>query len=221
MITEQFPSSLSNKYSAIEQIYSKLLNVDTTTTEETIPTFLDSKNRGIIRFIPIDSDSGLSTIDILAEDVQIEKQVKIDSQTTLGKSLTTVTSDDGTETSNEETSQLTIQFKTTFTPQGYSKRSQYIEARANFLFDYENTLFVAVSDMFRKATPVQIRNIQYNIPAGEENAYYTIQIVQVEPAEDDRTAANSQAEDSYWTESDGTSLLPTTQSVDTNSTSSS
>jgi len=217
MITDQFPESLSKKYSAIDQIYSKLLNVDTATTSD-IPTFLDSQNRGVIRFIPIDSESGVSSIDIFAEDVQIEKQVKIDSQTTLGKSLTTVTSDDGTESSNEETSQLTIQFKTTFTPLNYSKRSEYIEARANFLFDYENTLFVAVSDMFRKATPVQIRSIQYNIPAGEENAYYTIQIVQVEPAEDDRTTSTSQPEDQEWKENTGTSLTPTVASIATNST---
>jgi hypothetical protein len=219
METENAPTTASNK---IEQIWTSASNkiATATVTGSSESTFLDSKTRGIIKFIPLDSNSSIQPVEILAEDVKIEKQVAINSQTTLGQKQTSVSSEDGTETTTEETSQLTIQFNTTFTPSGYAKRSEFIEARANFLFNYEDNVFLAISDLFRKATPMQVRNVQYSIPSGEDNAYYTIQIIQVEEALDDRTAQSSQPEDERSSQT-GESYLPNVKSSNygTNSTS--
>jgi hypothetical protein len=220
METQDYPEFLKNTGNGpIEMVYRKAESMVTgTTIQEEIPTFLSSKTRGIIRFIPSSTNAGVEAIDILAEDVQVEKQVAIDSQSTLGKKQTTVSSDDGSSSTEEEMSQLAIQFKTTFTPQKYSNRTDYISARANFLFNYENTLFTVVSDMFKKATPVQIKNIQYVIPAGEDNAYYTIQLIQVEEAVEN-PSASGQPEDSPFKTPTGeqtTPILNTMNSVGAN-----
>lgn len=144
--------------------------------------FLDYASRGRIKLIPDDKSKAVT---LRAEDVTVELKLPLGTSSGLdgtdysvdtASSSSTDSSGNTTTESTEPT--LVMKFKLTITPKDMTRQA-FKEKRANYLFDFEQNTFTAVSDMFRKATTMQFTDIQYVIPAGEESAFYQIEMTQV------------------------------------------
>lgn len=162
----------------------------TVNTAMTDNKFLDSATRGIIKLIKEDGTS----VTLLAEDVTVQKKLPLSTSENMSGSDVSVSQTDGqtSDTSGQGQQQqqeatLIIKCKLTITPTGMSRQA-FKEKRANYLFDFEDKTFTAVSDMFRKALDMQFTDLQYVIPAGEVSAQYQVEMTQITKAEDDRTS---------------------------------
>lgn len=171
--------------------------------------FLDSKNRGVIKLTKSDSQESIM---LYAEDVTVEKKIPIKTQDTFDGTTNTSTgttgvgapsgaqtgasSDTGAGTGQQqqEVTTFVIKFKMTITKKGLT-RKEFKEKRANYLFGYEDQTFTLTSDMFKKAMDMQFTGLQYVIPAGEENAYYQVELTQITSPEEKESDAKKAAAD--------------------------
>jgi hypothetical protein len=153
---------------------------------DSIPEFLGSNTRGLIKITPISSD--LEETTFWAENVQVIKELPLKTSDTIdsgsvGYDSTGVPDTSSGALQSENEPRLTIKFDVQVTPNNMT-RQDFKTKRADFLFGYDREQVVVTSDMFRKAMPMQFVNIGYTVPSGEESADYQVELTQITTSEE-------------------------------------
>jgi hypothetical protein len=164
------------------------------------PTFLEGKDRGVIRILPLMNDGGKGTMhEFLAEDVQVKKTLPLKTQPTLDGQEQGVDSSSGSESSTGDSTTaeastdpfIKINFKITVTKNGYKgkselSRAEFMKKRATWLRDIENTPVQVSSEMFDTMKTMQITSLGYTIAQGDESAIYEVELTEIiEPVDED------------------------------------
>lgn len=126
---------------------------------------------------------------IRAEDVKVVQQLQKTTQQTLNGGQSTILVEPGTEANANPTTTASreVSFKTSILPQNFSSRSSFVKERQDYFFGFLAEEVTVTSDMFATIDRAQVTSVEYDIPAGEENGYYTVTITEV--TEDDASAS--------------------------------
>lgn len=110
-----------------------------------------------------------------AYDVTVDKQLPLKSQQNVSNSTTSVST-----TSTE--SHIILKFKMHVTPRNLSL-DEFRTKRAKYLFKYEDSIVSVSSYIFDEVKQMQFTDISYQVPGGEDTAYYDVAMIEVTDTE--------------------------------------
>ncbi|MCE5227101.1 MAG: hypothetical protein LLG05_14745 [Porphyromonadaceae bacterium] len=185
-----YNDTLTNKSSkTIVKSYTKsattgnLVSISTSSVgaESNDIDFSSDSDKGAIRIFGTDAGTDVPDRTFWAYDVTVEKQLPLKSQQNVSNTTTSTT------TASTE-SHIILKFKMQVSPRNLTL-DEFRTKRSKYLFDYEDTIVSVSSHMFDEIKTMQFTDISYQIPGGEETAYYDVAMIEVTETEASNAAA--------------------------------